>query len=126
LQVCGLPALHCFSAAVHARHTPLLHGESVQAMPFIQRPVASHVCTVLFEHRVGEPGTHSPAHLFVAMSHTNVQATAAAQCPFTSHVCTMFAVHRVVPGSQSPAQFPSTHAFVQRVCGWLVPVMSHR
>jgi hypothetical protein len=42
-------------------------------------------------------------------------------------VCTMFAaVHCVVPGLQSPAHFPLTHAVVvQGTCGWFLPASSH-
>jgi hypothetical protein len=126
-QVCGLPALHCFSFAVQARHSPPLHGELTQAVPSIQCPVALHVCTVLPEHRFEGPGTHSPPHLFVVASHTNVQATAVPHFPLASHVWTVFAepLHRVVPGLHSPAQFPFTQAVEQGVSGKLVPEGSH-
>ncbi len=126
-QVCGLPALHCFSFALHARHSPPLHGELTQTVPSIQCPVALHVCTVLPEHRFEGPGTHSPPHLLVAASHTNVQATAVLQCPVASQVWTVFAepLQRVAPGLQSPAHIPSTHALEQVSFGLLVPVSSH-
>jgi hypothetical protein len=41
LHVWGLPALHCFSPAVQARHCPPLQGAAVHVMVVDQWPVAS-------------------------------------------------------------------------------------
>jgi hypothetical protein len=120
LHVCGLPELHCFSLAVHARHWPALQGVVVQVVTVCRCPDASHDCTVVLAHWYGPPGVQSPPQRFVVASQTNVQACGAPQCPAKSQISSMLVEpveQRVAPGLQSPAQTPSEQTLGQLLCG---------
>jgi hypothetical protein len=83
-------------------------------------PVASQVCTCVSLVHFVVPGTHTPPQVPPAVpTHAYAHAVGGPHWPVMSHVSTLVlpieasaVTHCVLPGLQTPAQDPLTHAWL--------------
>ncbi len=108
-----LSPAQCVCVHVHAPLAQVGVGWA-QVVPFVQVPVALHVCGVLPLHAVC-PGAHTPLHAPETQVWL-VHAEAVPQAP-PLHASTELPTHWLWPGAHTPEQLPALHVWLTHATG---------